>query len=225
MAAKKSRKQRRRRAKAYAARTVFALAVVTVVLLLAFSVTKFAKGFLGGTSEQTGSGDTIEVRKNGSVLGIIEEDFAKDYYVEEGLKAMIEEEISEYQGVSGSKNAVELKNFRVADQVAEVTIAYGSAEDYRSFNNKLLYTGQVSALMEGGISFDRTLLNADRKSEGASLEDISSVADHHAVYLEENVSLKLPGKILYHSENVSLTGKKTAVVNVDSTESAIIIYQ
>lgn len=224
MTAKRSRKQRRRRVKAYAARTVFVLAIVSVVLLCAFAVTKLVNRF-GESSKQADSGDIIEIKKNGTVLGIIEEDFSKDYYDAEGLEAMVGQEIAEYQGISGSDTSVVLKDFHVENGMARVSIAYHSAEDYRSFNNTMLYHGKVSELAGSGISFDRNFLNADNKESGSAAGMASAAADCHAVVLDEKVTVRVPGKILYYSDNVSLTGKKTAVVNGDSTESAVIIYK
>lgn len=223
MAVKRSRKRRRRRAKAYAARIFLGFALAFVVMLLGFGVIKLVQRFQPG--ESAGGGDIIEVKKDGTVLGYIEEDFSKDYYDTDGLKSMIESEIAEYAKISGSQACVELQDFKVEDGMVNVLISYESAQDYRSYNNTMLYLGTVSELTGEGVSFSMPLQSADEGEGNLSEGDLSSIGGNQAVVFDEKVSVKVPGPILYHSANVSLTGKRTAVADGDSTESAVIIYK
>lgn len=224
MASKKSRRRRKRRARAYAVRVVFMLAIVLVVLFGGLGIMKLVQRFQPGEAA-AGGGDTIEVKKDGTILGYIEEDFSKDYYDTDGLKSMIESEIAEYAKIAGSQSCVELQDFAAEDGMVNVLIAYESAQDYRSYNNTTLYVGTVSELAGEGVAFDVPLLSADEEEGSLPAGDVSSVGENHAVVFDENVSVKVPGTILYHSGNVSLTGKRTAVADQDSTESAVIIYK
>ena len=223
MAEKRSKKRRKRRVKAYASRSVFFIVISFVVLLLSIGAFRLVQNFQPADSAIDG-GDSIEVKKDGTIYGYIEEDFSKDYYETDGLKSMIEAEIAEYAKISGSQTCVELKDFSVDNGMVNVLLVYESAQDYRSYNNTVLYTGMVSELIEQGVSFDRPLLSADAEGNALPSDNLSSVGASHAVVFNEKVSVKVPGKILYHSDNVSLTVKKTVVANGDSTESAVIIY-
>ncbi|MDD3413899.1 MAG: hypothetical protein PHY47_07840 [Lachnospiraceae bacterium] len=222
--AKRSRKQKKRRAKAIALRSVIALLLIIVIFFLLFGAVKLFNE-LGNNSNATTLDDTISITRKGAIVGTILESFDKEYYSELELKEMTEKEIAAYQQISGSSKSIDLKDFEVKDGKAELHLNYASDDDYRAFNGKELYVGTIQDLLENGINFNIELGAVEEDATDLTAGAALGLEGYHAIVLEENIDVKSPGKILYCSDNVSVLGKKEAKVNENNTELAYIIYK
>jgi hypothetical protein len=222
--AKRSRKQKKRRAKAIALRSVIVLLLIIMIFFLLFGAVKLFNIF-GNDSETTTLKDTISITRKGAIVGTILESFDKEYYSEQELKEMAEEEIAAYQQISGSSKSINLKDFEVKNEKAKLHLYYATDADYRAFNGKELYVGTIKELLAKGINFNIELDAIEDGMDDLTAGAVLGLEGYQAIVLEENIGVKSPAKILYCSDNVSVLGKKEAKVKENNTELAYIIYK
>ena len=111
----------------------------------------------GGDPEVTET--TIEVRKNGSVIHTIVEEFSEEYYDLEELMSVIQESCDAYNDSAGRK-AVSVGDVEVTDGVLTAVMTYASVSDYASFNGQALFAGSIRDAYNAGYTLDVTLQSA-----------------------------------------------------------------
>ena len=187
-------------------------------ILCLISVMLFASGCALGNGNVTQ--DTIIVNKKGTVSGIIVEAFDKDYYNGEELSQMIQEEITAYDA---SSEKVKLNEFEITEEnKAYADIYYATDEDYKAFNDTEFFCGTVSAAYEAGYTFvDMQSVNSGES--GLDAKSVLEKGSMNVVVFSEPVAVRVPGKIAYISEGVTLTDKKE--VKTDSEGIFYIIYE
>lgn len=189
-----------------------------IVILFVIAVMLFASAcqFAGSKATQ----DTIVVNKKGNISGVIVEDFDKEYYQSEELSQMIQDEITAYDA---SSEKVQLKEFEITEEnKAYADIYYATGQDYKAFNDTEFFCGTVSAAYDAGYSF----VDMQSVNSGESGLDAKSVLEKGAmnvVIFSEPVVLKVPGKIAYVSEGVSVVDKKE--VRTEDVGVFYIIYE
>lgn len=220
---KKSKKQKKRRLKAYFLRILFVSAVLVAMLLIVFGISRIMEGGSLVSAEEA-TEDTIYIKSKGSMTGAVVEAFDKDYYSEEELKKMIDDEVAAYKKVSGTEKGVTLSEFRIENKLAKVLLKYASDVDYRNFNGKELYAGTIAGMYDAGVTFDSEIKSVQ---DGTLINktELLALKKYHGVALEEPITVVVPGKIAYTSANVELINSKTAKISEDSTELAYIIYK
>lgn len=156
--------------------------------------------------------NTIVVKKDGSVLGAIIEDFSDSKYVSEELKAMLEEEIAAYNAKAG-EGSVTLETYEVTeDKKVKVYLEYASFEDYAGFNEETFFVGTVSEAYEAGYEFV-DMENVSGEGAAIGKADVLEKGSMKMVIFEEPVHVRVNGKISYVSSGVAVEGRKEAAVN------------
>ena len=187
-------------------------------ILLLTSVMLFTNGCALGMGNVTQ--DTIIVNKKGTVSGIIVEDFSKDYYNVEELNKMIQEEIAAYDS---SSEKVKLNKFEITeDNKVYADISYATDEDYKVFNDIDFFCGTVSEAYEAGYAF-ADMQSVNSGESGLDAKSVLEKGTMKVVVFSEAVAVKVPGKIAYVSEGISLIGKKE--VRTESDGTFYIIYE
>lgn len=182
-----------------------------------------AEGMAGQVSKLT----AIEVMKDGSIVETITEDFDKDYYDEETLKNMVLGEIAEYNKTSGNAG-ISIEKFENKKEKLTVRMKYPSAEVYTSYNTDeynemFLFNGTVAQAYDAGQSFDITL--KDIKGENTvGKDELLAMGDAKLLIATMPVHVKVPGKILYISENMTADGKSEADMQPDENGEASGTY-
>ncbi len=162
----------------------------------------------------------ISVKKDGTVEGRIVEDFGEDYYDEAGLKAMIDEAISEYSAESLSSE-ITLKSCKASDGKIIVEMEYGDYKAYAGFNSENFFAGTIKDAYTAGYDLDYTLSSAAAdKAEVISKQDILNMGENHIIIFERIADDDEPitsplrincfDEILYVSEGVTAVSKKSA---------------
>lgn len=187
----------------------------------------FAAMLLSGCSD-TGNieQNTIVVKKDGTILGAIIEDFSDSKYVSEELKTMLEEEIAAYNAKAG-EGKVALETYEVTeDKKVKVYLEYASFEDYAGFNEETFFVGTVSEAYEAGYEFV-DMENVTEEGNPIGKADVLEKGSMKMVIFEEPVHVRVNGKITYVSSGVAAEGKKEAVVNEEEgmTETFYLMYQ
>ena len=180
-------------------------------------------GILGGFSPEVSG---ISIDKKGGITEVVREMFDESVYSKEELEQQLTSEIEAYNTASGDEYIKE-KNLKVKDGVAQLKMTYASAKDYIAFNNVEFYSGNVVGAVQQGYMFEGVFKTVTSGSvDGASSMWGSSIirgTNYPTVVFNGPLLVEVPGEILYVSENVNVTDKKTAVCS-DSSR-AYIIYE
>ncbi len=194
----------------------------------------------------------ITLKKDGSIEYRLVEDFGEDYS-EDALKSLIDESITAYQK-KAAQAQVRLKGCQKnkEDRLA-VEMTFGDWNAYAGWNNYFLdymyasemgmdtaaiegstdgfFAGTISDAYNAGYGLEVTLNAVSEKNakQTVSKSDLLGMGDTHIVILErgsddEPVSVECFGEILYVSDGVSVTGKKSA--QVDAMDGyGMIVFQ
>lgn len=166
---------------------------------------------------------SVIIDKKGAVTQVIVEDFNQPYYNVDELKSEIEQKAGQYNASSGNEKAIVLDSLSVSDQgVVKVTLEFAGWQDYTGFNEKLLFVGTVSEAYNAGYTFPDMKVAQDGSRLGSA--DVLEKGDMHIAIMEESQSIRVPTKIAYYSEGISLSGEKTAV-NLNEGQTAFVIYE
>ena len=175
-----------------------------------------------------GAGQTAALDRTGIILDkdlkvtqVIIESFDKTYYNADELKSQIEARVLQSAG-DGESPKVTLKEYELReDGQLYVGLEFASGSDYAAFNGRTLFTGSVSEAAAKGYTL--TGLKTPENSP-ADEQQLLAGGDEKAVIFDEAMAIVLPGKILYHSDNVALDDEKRAHKDSDM-DIGIIVYE
>lgn len=193
-----------------------------IILLAVMTMTGCA---MNGAMEE---GNSISVAKNGTIIGTLMNVLDQSYYDPEELKSMIISEIADVNQEYG-ESAVELNDFKCDDSGnVKVKIKYANSEAYEAFNGCTFFSG-ASVVAHQVYGLEGNFLSVN---EGKLTTEEAVVADDSKiVVLTENLNVVVPGKIVAITDNVEITGKKTATVKIPTEENeseeelAYIVYK
>lgn len=165
--------------------------------------------------------NTVYVKKDGTVMQALIEDFGESYYDSKELEELINENVSAY---NGDTDKVKVEKYNVNDNVAKLITSFSSASDYAKFNNVEFFAGTISDAKSEEYDFNQEFTAIeDKNTVGA--ETIKSLTQYKVVIFEENVQIKTDSKILYLSDNATLVGEKTAKLTDDADGLGYIVYE
>ena len=180
----------------------------------------FSAVLLFGCQKFSPDKTAISVNNDGEIVSYIKESFDKDYYSAEELEAIIDQAVSEYNASLGTEN-IKKEKFEVENLTAELRIQYAGGDDYSAFNDVVMYTGDVLGAYHAGYDFKGTFQSVEKGKVTATDvtgNDILNSYNYGIVIMEEAMDVQVPGNIVYASDNVTITGKKTATVLESQTE-------
>lgn len=165
--------------------------------------------------------NTVSIQKDGTIRHTIVDQVEQEYYnidIEE-LEALAQEKISR----SGSDGKIVCESVKADGENIVVEMTYQTDHDYTDFNHREFFNGTVSEASAQGYSM-KDLVGQD--GAAVSEEEISSAGENHIVIVQTNageaLDVNVYGKILYTSENISLYGKRDALI--DAGEDNVVSY-
>lgn len=180
-------------------------------------------GILGGFSPEVSG---ISIDKKGGVTEVIREMFDESVYSKEELELQLNSEIQAYNTAAGDEY-IEEKGLKVKGSVAQLKIKYASVKDYTAFNNVKFYAGNVVGAVQQGYMFEGSFKSVTSGTVDASSALWGSAiirgTNYPTIVFQGPLLVEVPGEIIYVSDNVNVTDKKTAVCS-DSSR-AYVIYE
>lgn len=173
------------------------------------------------TDEIASTVSSLSIEKNGGITSTIVESFGESYYDEDGLKSMIESDISQYTSAHETAQ-IKLKNIKVKDSMVNVLIEYGSYQDYAGFNKENFFAGTIRDANTAGFDLNVTLKSVSDSTE-ISKSKLLEMGDNHIVIanvegtdqtVSDQIRVNCFDEILYISDGVTTTGKKSAYVEL-----------
>lgn len=193
-------------------------------LALALAIVCMTVGLAGcGEGDSAVTVTTIEVKKDGSVVHTIVEDFAESYYDMQELGNMIQTACDSYNASTGD-GTVTVEETAETEGVLRVVMKYKDAAAYAGFNKLALFAGTVKDAYNAGYDLDVTLYSLQDESDTIGKEEILGMGEEHIVILREAVDVRVWNKVLYASGDVLGTGDSRTVMVGDSTALTYIIF-
>lgn len=189
-------------------------------ILLALSLMCLAQGCKGAAEADR---ETLEIKKDGSIVETVRESFEEDYYNVDDLKAYITEELNSYNE-DFEEVQIALTDCTVKRKIAQAVLTYQDVEDYMAFNQAELFVGDLAALSE--TSYHDSVNLKNKKDETVSLSHlIASGESYQSVVVTQSCEVIVSGKIAYVSDNVEILSGKSANVSLNDEACAYIIYK
>lgn len=178
-----------------------------------------------GSMKSGADGTSVSLDKNGTVQSNIRESFEESYYDEDELLQMILTQAASYNRKAGS-GSIAVEKVEVKDGVAEVQMTYAKAKDYASFNKMVFFVGNAKEADQEGYELNVVLSGVKNPQETVGKGDILAMEDEMLLITDTTDTIKLDGKAIYVSENVTVSGNgKTVCRSLDSEGLAYIIFK
>lgn len=165
--------------------------------------------------------NTVYVKKDGTVMQAIIEEFNESNYDQNELEEIIKQDVTSY---NNGTEAIKVEKYKVKDNIAKLITSYAKASDYAIFNDVEFFAGTISEAKTEGYEFDDMFMSVDENKTVGS-ETIKSLSQYKVVVFEEKIRIMTDSKILYMSSNTKLIDAKTAVLNDDAEGLGYIIYE
>ncbi len=175
-----------------------------------------------------GSGDlavtetTIELKKDGSVVHTIVEEFTEDYYDVGRLQEMIQTSCDSYN--AGEEPGVAVEEITNEGGVMRVKMSYPDAAAYAGFNQSALFLGTVKEAYNAGYDLNVTLVSMEDRETAIGKEDILGMGEKHIAIVREAVDVRVWNRVLYASGDVLPTGDAKTVLVGDSNALTYLIF-
>ncbi len=177
-----------------------------------------------GSSVPEDTESNLTIRKDGSIVSDIREDFSQNYYDVNELNAMIKTEVDKYNKIS--PDAISYENATLIDNSVKLVMTFVSSDDYSSFNNERLFVGNSPDAILKGYNLDVILTDAEDPTKTIAGVDIKSMTDHTILIVDYPGNIHLPSDALYISDNVTVSDKGRTVRKKEmSTGPLYIIYK
>ncbi len=177
---------------------------------------------LMGCGEEAANVSAVTIDQEGKIESVLIEEFDKDYYDVKELSAMTEEEISEYNSLSGSARIVLESAEAIEDSsFVKLTMSYESAEDYAAFNETDFFFGTLREAENAGYNISKRLVNGSGDKIDDSFADDNP--DRHIIITGDKVNIIAPFNIEYMSEGVLVKDKKEAVLEAVTKDSVQLL--
>ena len=165
----------------------------------------------------------LKINKNGQVTSILVEEFDKNYYDIKELEDMIRLEISEYNQDKGEER-ISLTGIEVIEGMVKAEMQYLDYSDYAAFNDTELFWGTVETADTSGLNLNHVFVEAGGDNT-ISPEQIRELTEYHVVMWQGNMPVEVPGKILYHTGELTLLGSKKIISEPDLAGPFYLIYK
>ena len=175
--------------------------------------------FSGCGKEKDADTTTVFADKTGRLEQLIVEPLGGEDYTAEELEAYVSEQIAAYKEQTGSET-IHLDFCKIQEDTIKIKIRYESWNDYQEFNQVICFEGSLEEAQEAGYAFEGGFLdNTGKQAAGATI--LAYGQDWNVLILEEPVAVEVPGAILYVSDNVTVTGDKTASITGSETQNSL----
>lgn len=193
------------------------IALLAVIMMLA----ALSACGLGSNASKLGN-SSVEIKKDGSVVSTIIEDFTESYYNVDELKEMTENEVNSFI-VSKGEGAAELKSVDANDGKVKLIIEFSSTDNYEEFNAETLkYETVTDAVLAGQLDVN-TLV--DKDGNAIDPDKAAVLSDQHVVITKSAGIIAAPYKIKYFAGKAKPVDKYMADFseNIDGEIACIVL--
>ena len=202
---------------------VLGVALIAAIVALVCNVT--------GVFDTTVETSTLTLAEGGQVVCEEVTSFDESFYHKGELKKFIKSEIDKYNHQAGN-GKVKLNKVKVSGKTAYAKTTYASCKDYQAFTGIEMYAGTVKKAKKS-YDFADAFVTVKDGVKGASVEalDITSQSKLKVLVVKENITVVVPGDIVYVSDGATtMVDKNTVTIaqpdgNEDATQLTYILYK
>jgi len=180
--------------------------------------------FIAGCSNQKDMDkSTLSMKKKGSIVQTVVEDFPTEYDVTE-LEEQNKSEVEAYNASVG-RDAVSIEKTQLKDGKITVVMKYENGNDYFELNGNQLYNGTVRQAITQGYSLDVKMSSTEdgKIINGQTL--LQEEDDFHLAIVSEAVDVNTYDKILFVSEGVTVSENKKLATISEGAFPAYIVFK
>lgn len=158
----------------------------------------------------------LTIHSDGHVDAHVCGEFSKDYYSEDELVSMVNDEIKAYDG------RISLTGHNSGNGTVSLDLSFADSDTYEDYMTLKLFCGTVQGAYDKSYDFNRVLKRAGNPDDKISKEQLNNMADSHIIIFEGARTCVCPANIDYYSQELKLLDANT----VQSVEDGIyyIIY-
>ncbi|MCR5118234.1 MAG: hypothetical protein K6B44_01275 [Lachnospiraceae bacterium] len=145
----------------------------------------------------------LTVHSDGHVDAHVCGEFSKDYYSEDELVQMVNEEIAAYDG------RITLAGHSSGNGVVTLDLTFGDCDAYEDYMTLKLFNGNVQGAYDKGYDFNRVLKRAGNPEDIISKEQLNNMADAKIIIFEGAQTCVCPGNVKYYSQELKLINQNT----------------
>lgn len=181
-----------------------------------------ALGLCACGEKEEGGATYLSIEKDGKIQSHIEESFEQSYYSIEELQQSIQKRVEEYNKAAGASQ-IAVDKVEVANGLTDVLMTYTTAEDYAAFNEEVFFVGTPSQAQEEGFDLNVVLSGVGNAQETVGKPDILAMEDVRVLVMDLAQSVKLGGKALYASDNVTVSKNAKTVWRTEGESGLVYI--
>lgn len=181
-----------------------------------------ALGLCACGEKEEGGATYLSIEKDGKIQSHIEESFEQSYYSIEELQQSIQKRVEEYNKAAGASQ-IAVDKVEVANGLTDVLMTYTTAEDYAAFNEEVFFVGTPSQAQEAGFDLNVVLSGVGNAQETVGKPDILAMEDVRVLVMDLAQSVKLGGKALYASDNVTVSKNAKTVWRTEGESGLVYI--
>ena len=133
----------------------------------------------------------------------------------------INQELADYNAIHGA-DSITLGENSLENGVMHMSFIFSSAEDYNNYMPDDLYLGTVQGAYDKGYDFNRSLYKASASENSIGKKDLLERGSDRIAVLTGTSSIKLPDKIDYYSQGMTMDDKYT--VTPDANGIYFVLY-
>lgn len=211
----KRKKRRKKRLKAWAARFIFSILVIALIVLMVYAGKKVF-GMLASAGNKDVDVTTITIAGGGAVDEVLVEPFDEAVYNGDELDKMVRESVQAY----GSDMSFD--EMKMEDGNVKLFFHFKKAETLSAYHGVVFNAGTIDHLQSLGVSLPQEAV----ASGGKNAVVLSGLMDISDPRISEVIEVRVPKKIRYASGGAvqDPEDKKKAAVNAASAGMAVIIY-
>ncbi len=210
-------------------RIIFGAGCAVILALIIFLIVKLIGTLLGAKASSDTS--TLTFTDSGQVIFEEVSDFDSDTYSKTEFKNYAKELVDSFNETYGS-TAITIDKIKVSGDKAYIKTTYKDADCYTSFTSYESYVGTYEEAVEAGYDFEELFSQVvdETKAAGAIVDADSLFAGQQVAIIKENVTVVVPGDIIYVSEpSTEIIDSSTVSIsqadgNDDATDLVYIIY-
>lgn len=184
-------------------------------LLLLISLMIIIGTACGTNAEISYSGheSLVKLNQDGTVVLTVKDVFDKDYYKEDELVAMVNEEITQFNNENG-QGSISLGQHSVNGKEVSLELIFSSVDAYNKYNpSEEIYSGTVGDAVKNGYDLNRSLSIAGKKSGTIGKNDLVNMNDSNLIIVKTPYIIETPGKIGYYSQGMEYINSNEVAVS------------
>ncbi len=168
------------------------------------------------------STNCVTIEEDNSVDAIIVEEFAENYYSEDELINMVNEEASAFNNTYGQGSMI-VSDHSIENGVISLALKFKDVESYNNYMPDSVYIGTIKDVYDQGVDFNRSLWVVGKGEATIGKNDLLKMGDEKVVLVSGAYMVRTPSNVKYYSQGMYIMDANTVMADKDGLY--FIIYK